>query len=264
MTEFELRNNFINTAQKYEGYKESDNTHRYFIDLYNQLSPLPRNYKVKYTDSWCAVFVSAISILCHYTDFIFPECSCNVMLQAYQKAGRWQEDDSYIPSAGDIIMYDWDDSKIGDCKGFPDHVGIIISVKNGMMLKVIEGNKSDSVSYRSLKINSPFIRGYCLPNYALKASDSSISYIETTVTPILNNSSVPNKVPLGKGKITAAYLNVRKWAGKEYPLCSFSPLARNELVDICDAMTATDGNNWYYICFNGKYGFVNSNYICKL
>ena len=161
-------------------------------------------------------------------------------------------------------MYDWDDSKIGDCKGFPDHVGIIISVKNGMMLKVIEGNKSDSVSYRSLKINSPFIRGYCLPNYALKASDSSISYIETTVTPILNNSSVPNKVPLGKGKITAAYLNVRKWAGKEYPLCSFSPLARNELVDICDAMTATDGNNWYYICFNGKYGFVNSNYICKL
>ena len=56
------------------------------------------------------------------------------MLQAYQKAGRWQEDDSYIPSAGDIIMYDWDDSKIGDCKGFPDHVGIIISVKNGMMM----------------------------------------------------------------------------------------------------------------------------------
>lgn len=56
-------------------------------------------------------------------------------------------------------------------------------------------------------------------------------------------------------------LNVRKFAGKEYALCTFSPLAKGTEVGICDELHAKNGDLWYYILVNGKHGFVNATYI---
>ena len=69
-------------------------------------------------------------------------------------------------------MYDWQDSGAGDNKGNPDHVGLVVSV-SGSTMKIIEGNKSESVSYRTLSVGAKYIRGYCLPNYAKKATSTS-------------------------------------------------------------------------------------------
>lgn len=82
------------------------------------------------------------------------------------------ESDAYVPTMGDIIMYDWNDSGRGDNTGEADHVGLIVSVANGY-ITVIEGNKSNAVGTRTLKVNGRYIRGFCLPDYASKASDSS-------------------------------------------------------------------------------------------
>ena len=94
MTEQELRSYYVTTAQKYLGCKESDGSHKPIIDLYNTQNPLPRGYKVKYTDEWCATFVSAMAVECGLLDIIFTECSCNKMISHFQNAGRWMESDA--------------------------------------------------------------------------------------------------------------------------------------------------------------------------
>lgn len=170
MTEKQLRANFVKTAQSYLGCKESNGSHKKIIDIYNAHKPLARNYKVMYADAWCATFVSAMAIKCGLTDIMPTECGCGQMIQLYAKKGRWKESDSYIPEPGDIIMYDWDDSGKGDCSGWPEHVGIVVSV-SGNTIRVIEGNISNSVAYRNISVNGKYIRGYCLPDFASKATD---------------------------------------------------------------------------------------------
>lgn len=171
MTEKQLRQKVVDTAVSYLGCKESDGSHKKIIDIYNGHKPLARGYAVKYTDAWCATYVSAIAILCGITDIMPTECGCGEMIKLYQKLGRWQENDAYTPQAGDVILYDWQDSGSGDNTGSPDHVGIVVSV-SGSSIKVIEGNKSNAVGYRTLAVNGRYIRGYGLPNYASKATSS--------------------------------------------------------------------------------------------
>lgn len=172
MTELELRTLFITTAQSWLGCKESDGSFKPIIDLYNAQSPLPVGYKMKYTDHWCACFVTAVGIKAGLTKIILPECGCSRMIDLYKKAGRWQENDAYVPTIGDIIMYDWQDNGAGDNMGHPDHVGIVTGVTSNSVT-VIEGNKSESVSYRTLPLNGKYIRGYCLPNFASMATAPS-------------------------------------------------------------------------------------------
>lgn len=169
MTEQELRNKVVQTARGYLGSKEADGTHKKIIDGYNAHKPLARGYLVKYTDAWCATFVSFIGIVCGLTDIMPTECGCGAMIDLYKKKGRWQENDAHRPQPADIIMYDWDDNGVGDCTGYPEHVGIVKEV-NGNTITVIEGNMNDAVGERTLQVNGRFIRGYCLPDYASKAS----------------------------------------------------------------------------------------------
>ena len=164
MTEKEIRQNYVNTAIGYLGCKESNGSHKKIIDIYNKHKPLARGYIVKYTDSWCATFVSAMAIKCGLTDIIPTECGCGQMIQLFQKLGAWQENDAHTPQPGDVIFYDWDDSGAGDNTGWPDHVGIVESV-NGSTMKVIEGNMSDAVGRRTMQVNGRYIRGYGLPKF---------------------------------------------------------------------------------------------------
>lgn len=168
MTEQELRNKVVQTARSYLGSKEADGSHRKIIDGYNAHKPLARGYLVKYTDAWCATFVSFVGIVCGLTDIMPTECGCGAMIDLYKKKGRWQENDAYRPQPADVIMYDWDDNGVGDCTGYPEHVGIVEAV-DGNTITVIEGNMSDKVGERKLKVNGRYIRGYCLPDYAGKA-----------------------------------------------------------------------------------------------
>lgn len=174
MTEKELRSKVVECAKSYLGYNVSDGSHRKIIDLYNSQNPLPAGYKVTYTDAWCATFVSAVGVKLGLSDVILPECSCIRMVANYQKAGRWTENDAYIPNPGDIIMYDWQDSGVGDNTGVPDHVGIVVGL-SANTITVIEGNHNNAVAYRSIPVNGRYIRGYCLPNYAVKADAAASS-----------------------------------------------------------------------------------------
>lgn len=168
LTEQEYREKVVAIADEWYGCKESDGSHKKIIDVYNSQKSLPRNYKVKYTDSWCATFVSACFIKAGLTSLTGTECSCGKYVEKLKKLDSWVENDAYVPKLGDIIFYDWQDKsnyKTTDNKGWPDHVGIVYSVKD-QNIKVIEGNYKDSVSYRSIKVNGRYIRGYGVPKYS--------------------------------------------------------------------------------------------------
>ena len=173
--ESQARQHLVDCAQQWLGCNEADGSHKQIIDIYNSHTPLARGYKLKYTDSWCAAMVSAAAIAAGYTDKIPTECSCGQMVSLFAKAGRWVEDDAYVPSTGDIIFYDWDDIGTGDNTGWPDHVGIVVSVQDGA-IKAIEGNKDNVVGYRTIAVNGKGIRGYGAPDYASKAAVQAPEY----------------------------------------------------------------------------------------
>lgn len=160
-----LRMQVVQTAESYLGCRESDGSHEAIIDLYNAHEPLAQNYTVQYTDSWCATFVSAVSIRCGLTDILPTECSCERLIGLFGELDCWQEDDNYTPLTGDIIFYDWDEKWPGDCTGWADHVGIVVGTK-WPFVKVIEGNRDDAVAYRVIPLGEVHIRGYGLPDYA--------------------------------------------------------------------------------------------------
>lgn len=156
----------LNEAKKHLGVKEGSSGHRNIIDTYNSHKPLARGYKVKYSDNWCATFISFLAIKCEATDIIPTECSCGQMIDLMKKKGIWNENDDITPKAGDIIMYDWDKKD-----GWPEHVGIVEKV-SGNTITVIEGNKSDAVGQRNIKVGNPTIRGYGQPKYEAEPKPS--------------------------------------------------------------------------------------------
>ena len=271
ITEAEARQRVISIAVSWYGKKEADGSHRSIIDLYNGHTPLARGYKVRYTDAWCATYGSAVAIAAGNTDIIPTECGCGQMIAAFRAMNRWVENDAYIPSPGDYIFYDWDDTGAGDCTGWPEHVGIVVSVF-GDVIKVIEGNKDDAVGYREIKVNGRYIRGYGVPDYGAKVvskTPENVTKPPQNVITSPENVSEPAKTgalcmtPQWVGVVTADTLNVRAWAGEEYPnIKSWPKLAEGNMVEVCDSIKAADGSTWYYIRIDGRiYGFSHSDYI---
>ena len=168
MTETQLREKVVATAKAWIGYNEADGSHRKIVDVYNSHRPLARGYALKYTDAWCAGFVSAVAIKLGLTDIMPTEVGVGNMIDLYRRLGRWKEQDSYVPSPGDVIMYAWGDSGAGDCTSGASHVGVVVFC-DGKTITVIEGNKENAVGYREIAVNGRYIRGFGLPDYASKA-----------------------------------------------------------------------------------------------
>lgn len=184
MTELELRQKVIKTAEAYLGCRESDGSHKPIIDIYNTLENapggLPVGYRMKYTDAWCSAFVSAIAIVCGLTDIIPPECGCGRHIDLFRKLGIWVENDAFVPQMGDIILYSWNDTGKGECTEGASHIGYVVSC-DGKNIKVIEGNISNSVGYRTLAVNGQYIRGFATPDYASKVKPDEIEELKRRV-----------------------------------------------------------------------------------
>lgn len=199
-------NNILNQARLWIGKKESNGSYKEIIDIYNNHKPLARNYKVKYVDSWCATFISALAIVCNATDIIPLECSCGNMINLAKNMGVWNENGSITPQPGYIVMYDWDKKD-----GWPDHVGIVESI-SGNQFTVIEGNKNDAVGRRTVSVGSTSIRGFITPKYngtstvqpSQPASGSNVNYkVKVNTTSGVNCRAEPST----KGAKITAYAN---------------------------------------------------------
>ena len=158
----------VHTATEWLNTREGSTEHEQILQIYNAHTPLAQGYAVTSDDSWCATFVSCVAIQRGITDIVPTECGCERQIGLWKKLDRWEEDDNHLPLPGDFIYYAWDEGfGLGDCTGWADHVGIVVGTA-GPFIKVIEGNKDDSVCYRILLRGNYQIRGYGLPDYGTK------------------------------------------------------------------------------------------------
>lgn len=244
-------NTILDIARGWIGRKESDGSHHEIIDVYNAHKPLARGYKVKYTDSWCATFISACAIKAGYTDIIPTECSCNQMIKGFQNIGRWCEDDAHLPSTGDIIFYDWQDNGVGDNKGSSDHVGIVEKVE-GNTITVIEGNKNDAVARRTLKVNGRYIRGYGLPKYD---AVTPAAKPQVQAKPTTSNA-------LGTYRVTASSLIVRTGPGTGYRRKKKSELTADAKKHATNTGSLLKDTRVTVKEFKGNWARIPSGWVC--
>lgn len=165
-----LRDQIVATAESWLGTQEGDAGHERIIQTYNAHEPLAQDYEVSTADNWCAAFASCVAIQCQMTDIIPTECGCQRQTDLWKSLSRWEENDDYIPLPGDYIYYAWDEGwDPGDCTGWADHVGIVVGTA-GPLIKVIEGNWKDQVTYHYVLRGNYQIRGYGLPDYQAKTA----------------------------------------------------------------------------------------------
>lgn len=154
------------------------------------------------------------------------------------------------------------------------------ATKNGTDVFTNSTGTSKLSTYPKLnKGNLVDVIGVSGTRYQVKIADKFVGYVEKTnikdhnavVTKPSASTSKPAKKGYNKSEkwegviIAKSGLKVRKSPGTSNAdlECSFSPLKYNTPVSVCDSMTGSDGNKWYYICYKGKYGFSSAKYIKK-
>lgn len=167
--------NYKDYAMNFKGCKQGDKKHKQIVDGYNKIKPLPRGYKVKYNDSWCATFVSFVMSKCGAKKAPY-ECSAPRMYNIAKKNKQVVK----TPKPNDLIFYDWNgDNSI-------DHVGVIYKVDN-KYIYTIEGNKHEKCDTRKISKNSDFIYGFArVPNKkTIVKKDNKESY-EVVAKDVIN------------------------------------------------------------------------------
>ena len=244
MTEKELRQKVVSIFESWLGWSEKNGKFQQILDIYNSHKPLARGYKVKATDEWCATATSACFIKAGLTDIAPTECGCGEMVKLHQKLGTWVEDSKYVPTTGDIIMYDWQAKD-----GWPDHVGVVVSV-TGNTIKVIEGNKGEAVAYRELPVGHKYIRGYCTPDYKKHATEG---------LPVAPKAFLReyNKEFTVTG---CTWLNMRKSPGTGAEIVK--ALKGGSKVKCYGYYTKYGTTDWLYVKdYDGAYGFMSKKYL---
>ncbi len=265
MTKTEAINRVIGVAEEENGYLEKKSN----ANLDSKTANAGSNNYTKYWrdikpsyqgQPWCAVFVSwcfmkafgqaaAKKLLKHW-----PYTYCPKLGSLFTKHAN--------PEVGDVVIF--------YRNGTFAHTGIVIKVQ-GDRFWTIEGNTSGASgiiangggvcekSYYNSKLPGT---KFCRPDWSIVASVNN-SADKPAETPNTGSGTSLSKAPKWVGEVTASELNVRTWAGTDNPnIKSWPKLAKGNLVDVCDTVSARDGSKWYYIRIDGRiYGFVSAKYI---
>ena len=145
----------INTALKYMGLNTQGKLA--LMDYYNsKIYPLidnDRKYKIKPNDNWCAMFCSVIAHKIGRTKDNFPfEVSVFYMTRNAKRMGIFTPDLNKA-QVNDLVVYDW------KADGTLNHVGILQEIGKDY-IKVLEGNYSNTVKVRTVKMPNSEVYGY--------------------------------------------------------------------------------------------------------
>lgn len=176
----------------------------------------------------------------------FYNCK-NVTAHAKQK-GTWHN----TPKKGALIIFR-NGSHIGSINSF-DSTYVYTNEGNTSSAAGVVAN-GGACRNKKYKLTDSAIDGYVWIDYGTTADQKST---ETAVQ--------LSKTPKWVGKVTAVELNVRSWPGTENPKIKKWPLLKkNNLIDVCDTIKASDNTDWYYIRIAGKYyGFVSATFIRRV
>lgn len=154
----------LNVMRSWIGYSEANGKYIEILNVYNSHKPLARGYAIKPSDEWCDATVSAAAIKAGAVDLIGTEVGVEKHVDIFKNKGIWIEDGSIKPQAGDIIVFNWDDSSQPN-DGWSDHIGYVEQV-SGNTITCIEGNMSEMVGRRTINVGWGYIRGFARPKYA--------------------------------------------------------------------------------------------------
>ena len=217
---------------------------------YNNYTKYWRDVKPEWNGSyWCACFITwvfqtalgkerAKQLLKHY-----PYVYCPTLAGLFTKYST--------PKVGDIVIF-WKN-------GAYAHTGLVIAV-NGNTFTTIEGNTSGASTV------VPNGGGVCQKTYNLSSVNAKFcrpAYTSTAITSDTNKVVVADDMHTVKWK---GYVNVgknTKLAVRIQPNtkakeCSFSGLKQGTEVGV-----SYEQGDWYLIKYNGKFGYVQSQYIGK-
>lgn len=166
------------------------------------------------------------------------------------------------------VWIDWEEGTVENWKGTGTATSTVDNLyirekPNGYVVgELMKGNRFEidgqtSGNWTHIKDVSTGIIGWVYTKYIQIDGQKSNS------TETITNKQDKTQV-LFKGIVTATELNVRTWAGTEYPNIKKIPvLKKGEIVEVMNyGQTAKDGSKWYYVRIAGKYyGFVHSSYI---
>lgn len=257
--------NVLDVARAWVGFSEANDKFKEILDVYNNHKPLARGYTVKTNDQWCDTFVSAVAIKAGAVDLIGTECGCEKHVAIFKKLGIWIEDGSIKPKAGDIILFNWDDST-QENNGHSDHIGYVEKVE-GNTITTIEGNMNEKVDRRTIPVGWGYIRGYARPKYATQTTQSEAIKNESAVKEV-KASVYATKGPdndVAGTYTTTAKLNLRNGPSTDHK--SLTVIPKGTKVRCYGYYDITDGVKWLSIQFtlNGvKYtGFSSSKYLTR-
>ena len=238
----------------------NSNYTKYWRDIYPEFQGQP----------WCAAFVTwcmmkafgraAAEKLLRHWPFVY----CPTLGSLFSPVSK--------PDKGDIVLF--------RRNGIFAHTGIVVSVQPESFV-TIEGNTSDgstvianggSVCKKVYSFEKQIDVVFCgldyegvfknLPNGQAEGMELTNENAEDTD----NEKKQPrqlNTVPYKTGTVTASVLNVRRWAGTEYPRLFTCPsIPAGTKVGICDTVKTENGKPWYYVLIDGHiYGFVSAAYV---
>ncbi len=190
MTEQQLRQKVADIINSWIGATKGSAKHTEILKIYNSYRPLARGYKVQTKDAYCATTVSAAWIAAGIAAYTGTECGVEKFARIALDKGIWVENDAYVPKLGDAIVYDWQDTGVGDCTGSGDHIGIVTK-PGAASFTVTEGNMTGGkVGTRTLKVNGRYIRGFITPNYADIVKALGGASITTDTSPDTTTKSI--------------------------------------------------------------------------
>ena len=180
----------INTARQYIGINEFQK--KQLMDYYNSnIYPLidnDRKYKIKPNDNWCAMFCSVIAHKIGRAKDNFPfEVSVYYMTRNAKRMGIFTTDLNKA-QVNDLVVYDW------KVDGTLNHVGILQEIGTDY-IKVLEGNYSNTVKVRTVKMPNSEVYGYIKLNIG---NDADIEQLARNVINGLYGNGEERKKALGQ------------------------------------------------------------------
>ena len=180
----------INTVRQYLGINEFQK--KQLMDYYNsKIYPLidnDRKYKIQPDDNWCAMFCSVIAHKIGRTKDNFPfEVSVFYMTRNAKRMGIFTNDLNKA-QVNDLVVYDW------KADGTLNHVGILQEIGTDY-IKVLEGNYSNTVKVRTVKMPNSEVYGYIKLNIG---NDADIEQLARDVIKGLYGNGEERKKALGQ------------------------------------------------------------------
>ncbi|MGN0436078.1 MAG: CHAP domain-containing protein, partial [Wujia sp.] len=163
-------NQVVSTAASQVGYHEKA-SYDYLDDFtansgsanYNKYA---RDIGIANGQPWCATFVWWCMQVSGVPSDSYPQTAWVPSIKSwFSQRGAFRARGTYVPKGGDYIIF-----------GDSSHVGIVEYVADGQV-HTIEGNTSDSVARRTYWLDSTYILGYGIMNYAVDNVGPSISDI---------------------------------------------------------------------------------------